>query len=133
MQARLITNVEERLQSPTPCCTQTNWKHCRETCDPQTSIEEFRKCSEYEVPLCPFLLLLHRLYFKMLSPSMFEVGLPFCFHPYYCGSRYMCHGVDILQKCWKPTTNFRIFFKRKWDEVSFCNNGLREYLWQMII
>lgn len=26
---------------------------------------------------CPFLLLLRRIYFKMLSPSMFEVGLPF--------------------------------------------------------
>lgn len=32
-----------------------------------------------------------------LKPDCLSRGI--CFHPYYCGSRYMCHAVDTLQKC----------------------------------
>lgn len=77
------------------------------------SAEELRSCSEYAVlPLCPFLLLLHRIYLKNLCPSMFEAGLLFqkdLLPSILLCSRYMCHAAD---KCQKPATKdyFRIFF-----------------------
>lgn len=97
--------------------------HHQEMCNSQTSTQEFRRHSEYDVPLCPFLSLLHRTYFKMSSPSMFKDCLSrgLCFHPYYCGSRFVCLAVDTLQKRQKPTTKhyFRILFSENETRCHF--------------
>lgn len=71
MQVYLIITVEE-FALPSPCCTSTNWKYCQEMCN---SLPEFKKHSEYDIPPIPFRYCY--MEFILLSPSMFEVALPF--------------------------------------------------------
>lgn len=137
MWAHLLTNVKEEFSLPLPAAHRLIENITKKCVNSQISIEEFRRCSEYEVPLGPFLLLLHRTYFKIcyLLPCLrldcLSRGI--CFHPYYRGSRYMCHAVDATEvsKAYHRALYQNILFW-KWDKVSFCNNGAHEYLWQMI-
>lgn len=129
-------HYQKPVKSPTPCCTPNNWKHHWEMCNAQTA-EELRSCSEYAVPLCPFLLLLHRSYFKMLCPSMLEAGLLF--------QRSLLWSILLRFKvhvsCTRHYTNVKNLPQRIISEYSFLkmwqdaifNIGTYDYLWLMII
>lgn len=127
MQVYLVTAVEESAL-PCPCCTQTNWKYCQEM---RNSLPEFKRHSEYDIPI-PFCYC--HIEFILLSPSMFEVALPFqrdvlpSVPLWFICSRHTLRWYEM------PTTKHcRAFFpflklSWRWDKVPFGNNGTCEYL-----
>lgn len=112
---------ESKFSLPVPAAHQTTEniaKKCVMLKQQQRSSEAVLNMQFPSLPFCncytEFILKCYLL--PCLQLDCFSRGV--CFHPYYCGSRYMCHAVDTTQMsktCHEGLFQNILFWK--WDKV----------------